>query len=171
MSTNVSEIELAKRLGVSRENLKKMRRQILSPTEDWMFGEGSTAVQITPEGQKKIRGALGLPEEPEQPESLQDEQPEPLVAGEKNTAAAAQDGATGSGEQKTNGRYTTLTVVAPARGNRCIVLCELAPGVPVRMRVRDNANFLQGMLVTTAVHEDADRYSYEGRLPRRRGAF
>lgn len=66
---------------------------------------------------------------------------------------------------------TELTVERVAPGNRRIVLCLTEKGAGARLRVRDNANFLPGMVVTNCVHEEADRYCYEGRLPRRRGRF
>jgi hypothetical protein len=139
----ISERELAEQLGVLRTSLKKIRGGFQEGF-DWTRCDETRAVVYTEAGVKKVREALQLPEPP---------------------ADAVQMPAL-----PTRQRHHVLTVVRPTRFAR-IVECVDADGKPCRLRVKDNSNFTGGMKVATCVHEQADLYCFEGRLPRRRGKW
>lgn len=166
---NVAEGRLAKLLGVSRTDLKRIRNEKLTLEVDWLLGGESQSIEITPSGQKKIRLELGLPEGEtvEACERYMAEEPEKKEGGGDLPAepSRAPGGLAGMRAE----RYVALVVVKAASGNKVVVVCTDPEGRPVRLRVRDNGNFTKGMRVPTCVHVEADRYDYEGRLPRRKG--
>ncbi len=149
----IKEGDLAAALGLSREALKKMRRDLLERDKDWALGEESRAIEYTILALKKIRAALGLPEPlyltyPGSPT------PESVILALKKKGTVPEE----------------LQVIK-AYGNGIVVLCvqTAAPNAQVRLKVRDNRNFTPGMIVPGCVHVEADRYDYVGRLPRRKG--
>jgi hypothetical protein len=147
----ISESDLAQFLGCARNDLRRIRAACLLPGIDWLSDEHTRAILITQSGIAKIRGSLRLPPEPVR-----------LALPWQGNDAILSPG------KKNGSRFTPLTVVKLTRFHR-IIDCRDPSGSPARLRVRDSANFVPGMLVPTCVHEQADLYAYEGRLPRRKG--
>lgn len=147
----ITQKDLATALGIAPADLKKLRDEHLQPGADWIPGQ---PIVYAPEGVKKIRAALGLPEPPASADA--DTPPDPSPA-QKNRATAR----------------VALTVIRPARGNTRIVLCRTADGRQVNLRVKQNAHFTGGMIIPTCVQSplSAELYDYEGRLPRWKGRF
>lgn len=141
--------DLADALGISKNALKKLRDDMLTPGADFVIGQPIT---YTDEGIKKIRAHLGLPEPPAGPL-------EPSKAGVPMPAPAT--------------TRETLTVLRKANGNPRIVLCLTGDGRQVNLCVKSNANFAPKMSLPKCVQRRnaPSVYDYEGRLPRWKGRF
>jgi hypothetical protein len=55
--------------------------------------------------------------------------------------------------------------------NSKILLAKRSDGIEVRCQVRNNANFRVGMRLSPCRKDGPTLYTYQGRLPRRRGKF
>lgn len=145
----ISQHALATALGISPEDLKKLRDELLVPGEDWLPGKPVTFAES---GAKKIRAALELP-------------------------ASGADTGTGSPEpsveKKPVAERVPLTVLRPAKGTKLIVWCKAGDDRTVRLLVKDNVNFTAGMIALRCVAHPTqpDLYHFEGRLPRWKGRF
>jgi hypothetical protein len=144
------EAQVALDFGFAREVVSELRARILSPALEWILYK--KRILISEQGLEKLRSALGAPE------------------GKKEGGAAP---AFGDGENGQDGAArdepVALTVTMVPR-NRHILLAKKEDGTEVRLRVRDNVNFLIGMQCRGR-HAHEDVYDLEGRAPRFRGRW
>lgn len=146
MKAPVSEADLAKRLGLPRPTLRKIRADKLQEGKEW--AEEGGEVHLTLQGGKKVLEAVGA-----------------FQGAEKKA---------GDVEQllglSVKDELLVLTVEGRTR-NRHIVMAWVDDPAPraelVRVQVRDNRNFVEGMRVR-ARHVEEDLWELVGRCPRSR---
>lgn len=143
----IAEGELAARLGVSRDDLKKLRTR-LEPGSDWLGGAGRP-VLITTSGQAKLVTLLA-------------------DLAQKKGAGALQEAASGADAVNP---YITLTVTRI--GSPRVLLAKDEAGNVFRLQVRTSEHFRVGMELERCApcpHTNDVAY-YHGRYPRRRWRF
>jgi len=140
----ISEIDLARTLGVSRDDLKKLRAQ-LTHGVDWTGGNG-TQVMITVEGQKKLARMVTA------------------GSAETGTGEAIQRAAEAARQPD---RYVSLTIL---RISNPRVLIAKKDGAEVRVMTKPSDNFRPGMVLEKCEQSRIPQvFYYHGRLPRRPG--
>ena len=179
MSTHTEifwESAVAERLGISRTRMRELRKFHLTPESDWRM-EGN-AIVLTAGGLAKIENALvsttaatGTPTAGEK------------AAGEPRGVAAVPSGPPPS-QRFMVWRIPPNRIDSPQRK---VLICREVPvsavqvapwglarvqgsGVERPVRVRDNGNFIPGM-VLDAVSIGHGMWQYVGRLPRRQGKW
>jgi hypothetical protein len=179
MSTHTEifwESTVAERLGISRTRMRELRKYHLTQETDWRMD--GNAVVLTAAGLAKIESALvSAPVATETPTA-----PE-KAAGEARGVAAVPSGPPPS-------RKFMVWRIPPNRidsPQRKVLICrevsaaavQVAPwglarvqgsGAERPVRVRDNGNFIPGM-VLDAVNIGHGMWQYVGRLPRRQGKW
>ena len=160
----VAEIDLAKILGVARDDLKRLRSEHLTLGEHYVRGQGQP-VMITPAGQRLLGEILG------------DQKNGPGLPTALDTVGIAQTGlgeALGFSDALARAaepvQHETLKVVACCV-NRRIVLCKTEGGAEVRCQVKLNTNFREGMELKECRKDGPTLYTYQGRLPRVKGKW
>lgn len=137
----MNETELAQQLGVSRQSLGDMRRtDTLREGEHWE--RQGRVVEYTAAGIRAVKSTMEI--EPQQ--EIAPPHPEPVQM---------------------------LTVSECSRNPRLLWAVPTekeAPSTAVRVRVRENRNFIPGMRIR-ARHLNDDLYVLEGRTPRFRGKW
>jgi hypothetical protein len=142
------ESRVAAQLGLTRVMCAALRRDKLKPQVDYVIER--RRVMITNAGYVALRGLLGYPESPEdekarQSQSMQEPQPIPLV----------------------------ITSLRPPKNPHIIeVVRKDDGGEPLRVRVRNNRNFMPGMEIRARQDENyPDVFVLVGRTPRYRGRW
>lgn len=141
---SIFEAEAAVELGISRETMREKRTELMTEGQDWI--QDGRDIKITP-------GALA---------ALKDVLSDTLTPEEKKAADEA---------PTTQGEVKTFTVSRVTR-NPKIILAKKEGGEEVRVRVKNNRNFLPGMEVRA--RQDLaydDVFVLEGRCPRYRGRW
>lgn len=139
----VSENEFAAKLGLSRADLKKFRAKLKPDTH--FFKNGRTLF-LTPAGQIAIRRAFETA-----PREVAKKKPEDAEFSEEPKTASA--------------------VVERPSANKMILFCTIC-GLPrQRVRVRDNAKFVAGMVIRVRRMREKGLWTMEGNCPRFRGRF
>jgi len=196
----ITEADLARELGVAKEEVRELRKKLLAPTE---FSLSRHGMAMTPSGAEKIRTALGLKNGQEKKEAADlvwlDEpftQPELTRLGVAVTdmdlpAPAAPEkkerAAGGDGEKTTlsnpEGRsegpipwekrpVETLYVRCCPINRRIVLACHERDlsGPVLRVKVKDNVNFIPRMELRVK-HQEGTLYVLVGRCPRFRGRY
>lgn len=149
------ESKLAKDLGVPRKKLRTLRAKHLAPTAD--FVKGPEGIEYTVEGLQRMQEKLGAAMKPVD-SAPSTPPPSQVLAGMAEDAVSPP-------------RVAEMRVVKVYPLNPRLLLCELKDTPQAqRVRVRDNRNFLPGM-VLKAVHENSDLWTLAQRLPRWRGKW
>jgi hypothetical protein len=150
---------LAQQLGLSEDDLKSIRDELLEPFTHWIPGK---PIHFTLAGVAAVRAFVGLD------------------GADASTARDSGPPGASAAPEKKNAERVTLIVIRPAKGNDRIVLChELdAQGAPlagpqVRLQTRTNKNFTKGMRVPNCVRSQISPtyFTFEGRSPRWKGRF
>lgn len=144
------ESRLSAKLGVARKRLMALRRSHLREGEHWMQDARTRAVVLTETGLEKLRDVLAS-------QGWRD----PAA-----TAPAAPVMVPNGPPERVKAR------VARIYPNKRLMLCVAltAPETGLLTRVRDNTNFMPGMLLEIIGGQD-NSWQYSGRLPRRRGKW
>jgi hypothetical protein len=170
------ESTVADRLGISRTRLRELRKAHLAAETDWRL-EGN-AVVLTAGGLAKIENALASA-----PMATGTPPAQEKAAGEARGAAAVPSGPPPCSRFMV-WRIPPNRIDSPQRK---ILICREVPttalqvapwglakvvgaGVERPIRVRDNGNFIPGM-VLDAVNIGHGMWQYVGRLPRRQGKW
>jgi len=145
----VTQKDLATQLGVSPEDMKRLRDEHLAVAVDWIAPLPGQPILYTAAGVARLRAALGLPEL--------------LPSADAGTAPSEP-------------LRVTLTVIRPARGCTHIVLCTAPPDtriVNLRVKAGGSSLFTPGMQVPNCVQHHGVRslFNFEGRMPRRKGVL
>lgn len=150
---DVPESDLARALGVSRGDLKKLRAQLTSGV-DWKGGSGAPIV-ITAAGQARLQQLLA---------------PDPDGAGD----GTASDVDAAVAALQSPDRYAVL-IVAKIGGARVLIArAEDDPTEtePVRVMVKSSGYFLPGMRLEKCEPSRTEGvYFYHGRMPRQKGRW
>jgi len=169
MIERFSEESVAKDLGLSRDELKKMRAENLFVGEDFVLDGRS--IMLTKGGIDRLRGVIGrmAAKVVQTAEKLagglgvgaDDEfrTPSQILPGLlKKIADAAED----------NLEELTVSRTWP---NPRVLDAVASDGRTVRVRVRSSKNFIAGMILRARPDEFKTLYSHEGRTPRFRGRW
>lgn len=189
------ESRVAESLGVSRTRLRLLRKQHLTPEADFVMHDG--AVVLTEPGLAKIRAVLGgePPAAPTPaPEVAQNESaaaPLSSPSPEEKAPATANGGPVVVPSGRPERRHFMVVRKPVFRADspslKILLAREVEPGTapvsawaigrvkglrgPERtIRVRDNTNFLPGMILEAAA-SGLGVWQYVGRLPRRPGRW
>lgn len=147
----ISEADLARALGVARDDLKKLRAALIAE-DDWTGGNGKP-VLITASGQKKLAALM--------------------VAGSAETGTCGPVASAVTASQRPD-RYVSLIIVRQANPR---VLWAKKEGASdkdvVRVMTRVSPHFRPGMLLERCEISTTTPgvFYYHGRLPRRAGKF
>lgn len=135
-------------LGIARQRLRQVRKH-LRPVEHWTMDLTTRKLAYTAAGLKLLREIL------------------PARVG---SAAGEQIPANGLETAKAGFPRTEKLRVCRVYPNPRLMLCARvsAPELGILVKVRDNANFIQGMLID-ATEDALHHWQYCGRLPRKRG--
>lgn len=150
----VKEIELCQILGVSRCDIRKIRAEDLSEGPHW-FKEGKY-IYITPEGVAKMKTRLQTGPADENAavphEDLCARKPAPII-------------------QQPSGKRRGTAVVNRVTPNKRIVECTVDGVAKQRVMVKDNKNFIPGMIMQVVKLRDRDMWELEGNCPRWKGRW
>lgn len=190
----ISEESCAVRLGLTRVMVASMRREHLYEGVDWeRLGR---RVMITDSGQEKLLGVIGIKGELEkiyEHDSLRNGSHEvticegaaPSTTGGQSKVIVRDGGVSEDGGSNPPGAHlpnpeeATLIVSSPRPPRNSHIIEALLPSDPkspsqmvVRVRVRDNKNFMPGMEIRARRDEAyPDVYVLVGRTPRYRGRW
>jgi hypothetical protein len=157
---DVTEVTLAEALGLSRADLKSLRKRLLAHGEDWYCHRGQP-LRITESGRAKLAAHL-------------EKKRGPIAEGraERHGADQEPDDELERAVRDIEAQwvYETLRVTAVTR-NPGILLAVTPAGDEVRCQVRSNVNFRAGMTVEKCRRDGPTLYTYQGRLPRRKGRW
>jgi len=152
---NVTEIEVIKSLGLSRETVVKLRADNLSPGKD--FAQIGREICYVPSGIEKIRLVLKKTAAP------------PGVTLGDVTLLNIKPGTTDT-DQPTVILDAVVTKIYPHNPQ---YLEALLGGQTITIRVNHNANFIPGMIIPSRAltRKNAQSFTFVGRCPRARGKW
>jgi len=170
MIENFSEEKVAKELGVSRDELKKMRAENLYVGEDFVLA--GREIMLTQGGIDRLRGVI------KRLAATVVQTVEKLAGGDGGadvegfkTPGQVLPGLLKKIAEAVEDNLEELTVVRTWPNPR-VLDARTSDGRTVRVRVRCSENFLPGMLLRARVTADSkDLYLHEGRVPRFRGRW
>lgn len=176
----VPEPELAKQLGLSRDELRFLRETHCDEGKHFQRSKGH--VSWMPSGialVKKEAGAMGTDPATgsekkggeDAPELAAIGSPAPGAADEAEDAGGETEGAGEAPALKDEGVIELTVFSVPPRNTR-ILDARKKDGRAVRVRVNNNLNFMAGMTIRARWGgEWPDVYNLEGRCPRQRGKW
>lgn len=167
----VLETVLAERMGVPRKVLREKRGA--APAGAW--GTTGAGIHWTQAGLAWLEANFG------REANLAEETR--VVSDETENGALVEAGATDDADAANDARIgvtvesppspplplmADVTVRLVYEKNRRLLQGELEDGTRVRVKVRDNVNFVKGMVIP-CIHQTLDLWTLNGRLPQRRG--
>lgn len=168
---NFKEEEVAKTLGVTRGEIKKLRAAHLQEGADWEV-QGRDVV-LTDDGLTRLQDAIARLKV-KAAEKEQATQNELHAMYEEQSAQHVSkimpEVLQGILQKVQENRKAEKMKVLKTFRNPRIMECATEEGKVVRVRVRSSENFLPGMELQ-AFHEQDDVYTFEGRCPRWRGKW
>jgi hypothetical protein len=160
MIKKLRESEVAKELGISREEIKKLRTTHLFIGED--FSSEGREIILTEKGVERMRELISR---------LVNQAAEVEVSDEVKTPAMVLPDLLQKIADKVEAEIVELTVVKTWQNPR-ILDAQTHDGRRVRVRVRTNKNFMSGMKLRAKADDDTGSvYVHEGRCPRYRGVW
>lgn len=139
---SLPEINLCQSLGISRADLKNLRREILK--ENTHFFKKGKAVWITPAGQITI---------------------------EKHLKEASIEAPKDKPSQCEPSEATATACVEKISPNKMILICKIDSQSGCRVRVKDNSKFVIGMTFRVKPMREANLWTIDGNCPRWRGRW
>lgn len=139
---SISETNLCASLGISRADLKDLRREILR--ENTHFFKKGKGIWITPAGQIAIEKHL----KSEIVENIEKSTPVQTPESESSTAE-----------------------VEKVSANKMILICKIDGKSGCRVRVKDNSKFIQGMTFRVKPMREPNLWTIDGNCPRWRGRW
>jgi hypothetical protein len=158
--TLISETDAATQLGISREILRNLRKDLpLKQGQDWRYGAGGR-VYLTPEGIQTVTGHLGTPEARQQ------------AIGDADDSSPAKDAppALPRSCELQEAEEQDAEVIAIPKQRKVLVVRSEA-GEQIRCMCRSNENFVIGMKIRIRRPGPGLMWYLEGRCPRRRGVW
>jgi len=170
------ESQVATRLGISRTAMRELRKAHLAPETDWQFR--NNAVVLTPSGLQKIELRLAAT-----PGGTSTPPEAPSPATSPRAPAACPPGPPPSARfivwrvppHRLDQRQRHVIIARECLPSTQPVqswLLHTLPGLGIErpIRVRDNTNFVPGMILE-AVNIGHGCWQYVGRMPRRQGRW
>ena len=154
----ISEKEAAEQIGVPQEKLKEIRDG-LERGKDWNIVRG--AILLTKTAVATVLGKLGLKDVADLPEK---KDPPPATTPEPVPPASVQMA------MQRPGTEAILVMARKWRNSRIVGAHRQGSTEILRVRVKDNENFVLGMEIP-ARHVAQDLWELVGKCPRRRGKW
>lgn len=159
------EKKLAEKIGVPREQLAELRKQVLPKKQTWTEGRETI---LTQGGLARLLEVLRATSNAGVPET---DFSDCLLNPPEKKEPGSEEQATET-VPATNGAIVELSVLARYKNKRLLKAIEPESGAVVDVRVPNNENFVPKMrLRARPVPGRADVYQLEGRCPRSRGRY
>jgi len=162
---NIAEVEVAKRLGLTRENMRDLRVEHLYQDEDW--AKIGREIHYSEDGIEKLR------------QILKKNAPDGVKLGDiailsTKVAPPFAQGVSGGRPEAPDAPGVILdAVVTKIYQKNPQFLEALLGGQPITVRVNNNANFLPGMVIQSRqlAMKNPRLFDFIGRCPRVRGRW
>ena len=174
---NVTEAEIIKSLGLSRETVVKLRADNLSPGKD--FAQIGREICYAPSGIEKIRVILKKSAAAPDAQGAIGDKPPGVTLGDvallniKPGAAPLRPDATAGQAGSDQPAVIPDAVVTKIYPHNPQYLEALLGGQTITIRVNHNANFIPGMIIPsrTLTRKNAQSFTFVRRCPRARGKW